>query len=141
MLLVAKKILNRHWSSQPVKVDLNKKLDTKQKTANHGQTGRHWLADNSYFPCQRIFIFCLFEPLGINIGGLNSLLLGIQLLIQFYFDRLCLSFHSPCPRVFTSILHSIRFLDDCSSSLISRFCCCRRMKIHNFSPYLNTCQF
>ena len=32
VLLVAKKILNRHWSSQPVKVDLNKKLDTKQKT-------------------------------------------------------------------------------------------------------------
>ena len=30
-----------------------------------------------------------FEFLGINIEGLNSLLFGIQLFIQMYFDRLC----------------------------------------------------
>ena len=46
-------------------------------------------AGNSYFPRQRIFIFCFSEPFGINVEGLNSLLLGIQLFIQIYFDRLC----------------------------------------------------
>ena len=45
--------------------------------ANHGQIGRHWLAGNSYFPCQMVFIFCFSEPMGINIERLNSLLLGI----------------------------------------------------------------
>ena len=46
------------------------------------------LAGNSYFPCGRIFISSFSEPLGINIEGLNSLLLGIQLFIQIYFDGL-----------------------------------------------------
>ena len=95
--------------AQPIKLDLNKKLDSKQKniqisilrlkgsekqkmkiprhgnksnqltsagqSANHGQSGRHQLAGNSYFPRQRIFIFCFSEPLDINIESLNSLLL------------------------------------------------------------------
>ena len=50
--------------------------------STHGwQIGRHWLASNSYFPCGRILIFSFSEPLGINIEGLNSLLLGIHLFI------------------------------------------------------------
>ena len=58
--------------------------------AAHGwQTGQHWLAGNSYFPRGRIFISSFSEPLGINIEGLNSLLLGIQLFIQIYFDGVC----------------------------------------------------
>ena len=93
--------------AQPVKIDLNKKLLPKQKTVQifiidaqrfgkqktkilltsasrsaHGwQIGWHWLAGNSYFPSGRIFISSFSEPLGINIEGLNSLLLGIQLFI------------------------------------------------------------
>ena len=57
---------------------------TRAGQSAHGwQIGQHWLAGNSYFPCGRIFIF---ELLGINIEGLNSLLLGIQLFIHIYFD-------------------------------------------------------
>ena len=101
--------------TQPVKTDLDKKLDPKQKTlqtwifmhkglknkewkssnmgnrsyqptsagwsANHRQIGRHWFAGNSYFPCERIFISSFSELFGINIEGLNSLLLGHQLFI------------------------------------------------------------
>ena len=59
------------------------------RSANHAQIGQHWLAGNSYFPCGRIFISNFSELLGINIEGLNSLLLGIQLFIQIYFDELC----------------------------------------------------
>ena len=57
----------------------NYQLTNAGQSANHGQIGWDWLAGNSYFPRQRIFIF--FEPLEINIEGLNSLLLGIQLFI------------------------------------------------------------
>ena len=52
------------------------------------QIGRHWLAGNFFFLCQRIFISSFSEPLGINIEGLNSLLFGIQLFIQIWFDGL-----------------------------------------------------
>ena len=45
------------------------------------QVGCYGLAGNSYFPCGRIFISIFPEQLGINIEGLNSLLLGIQLFI------------------------------------------------------------
>ena len=48
-----------------------------------------YVAGNSHFPCGRIFISSFSEPLDINIEGLNSLLLGIQLFIQIYFDGLC----------------------------------------------------
>ena len=61
-----------------------------QRSANHGQIGQHWLACNSYFPCGRIFISSFSELLGINIEDLNSLLLGIQLFINIYFDGLWL---------------------------------------------------
>ena len=63
-------------------------LTNASRPANHGQIGWHCLAGNFYFPCERIFIFCFSELLGINIEGLNSLLLGIQLFIQIYFDVL-----------------------------------------------------
>ena len=56
-------------------------LSSAGQPANHGQIGRHWLAGNFHFPCGRIFIFYFSEPLGINIEGLNSLLLAIQLFI------------------------------------------------------------
>ena len=46
------------------------------------QMGRHWLAGTFYFPRQSIFISSFSELLGINIEGLNSLLLEIQLFIQ-----------------------------------------------------------
>ena len=36
-----------------------------------------------------MFISSFSEPLYINIEGLNSLLLGVQLFIQIYFDRVC----------------------------------------------------
>ena len=36
-----------------------------------------------------IFISSFSEPLDINIEGQNSLLLGIQLFIQLYFDGVC----------------------------------------------------
>ena len=49
-------------------------------------TAVHWFAVNSYFPYRRVFIASFSELLGINIEGLNSLLLGIQLFIQIYFD-------------------------------------------------------
>ena len=39
------------------------------------------LAGNSFFGYRRIFISRFSEHLGINIEGLNSLLLGIQLFI------------------------------------------------------------
>ena len=45
------------------------------------QIGRHWLAGNYFFPCGRIFISSTSELLGINIEGLNSVLLGIQIFI------------------------------------------------------------
>ena len=64
-------------------------LTSAGQSANHGQPDWHWLAGNSYFLCQRIFILSFSEPLGINMEGLNSLLLGIQLLIQIHFDGLC----------------------------------------------------
>ena len=104
----------------PVKIDLNKKLDPKQKTfqtfnvdalgfrkwkssnvgcrsyqltstsqSAHGwQISWDWIAGNSYFLLQMIFIFCFSQPLGINIEGLNSLLLGIKLFIEIYSYRL-----------------------------------------------------
>ena len=37
-----------------------------------------------------ILISSFSEPIGINIEDLNSLLLGIQLFIQIYFDGVCL---------------------------------------------------
>ena len=49
------------------------------QSAHGWQIGQHWLAGNSFFPCGKIFIFSFSELLGINIEGLNSLLLGIQL--------------------------------------------------------------
>ena len=63
-------------------------LTSAGRSAHGWQIGRHWLAGNSYFLRQRIFIFCFSEPLSINIEDLNSLLLGIQLFIQIYFDGL-----------------------------------------------------
>ena len=54
------------------------------------QIGWHQLADKSYFPCERIFISSFSEPLGISIESLNSILLGIQLFIEIYFDGLCI---------------------------------------------------
>ena len=48
--------------THPVKIDLNKKLDSKQKTIQP-------------------IIFSFSEPLGINIESLNSLLLRNQLFI------------------------------------------------------------
>ena len=80
----------QYWSQ---KVQKNKKwkssdagnrswhLTCAGRSAKHGQIGRHWLVGNSYFPHRRIFIFCFSESLGINIEGLNSLLLGIQLFV------------------------------------------------------------
>ena len=83
------------YTPHPVKIDLDKKLDSKQRTIqafnivahgfrkarnenpNHGQISWHWLAGISYFPCRRIFISSFSEPLDINVEGLNSLLLGI----------------------------------------------------------------
>ena len=59
-------------------------------SANHGMMGRHWLAGNSHFPRERIFIFCFSEPLGINIEILNALLLWQPLFIQIYFGKVCL---------------------------------------------------
>ena len=56
-------------------------LTSASQSAHGWQIGRHWLAGNSYFPCGRIFISSFSEPLGINIEGLNSLLLLIQLFI------------------------------------------------------------
>ena len=50
------------------------------------QISWHWLAGNSFSPCGRIFIFSFSETLGINIEGLNSLLLGIQLFVSICFD-------------------------------------------------------
>ena len=61
-------------------------LTSSGQAADGGQIGWHWLAGNSYFPCGRIFISSFSELLGINIEGLNSLLLGIQIFIQIYFD-------------------------------------------------------
>ena len=80
----------------PFMIFLEKKASDMQKchiysasqSANHEQTGWHWLAGNSYFPCQRIFIFRFSEPLSINSEDLNSLLLRIQLFIQILFDVL-----------------------------------------------------
>ena len=54
------------------------------------QIGWHWLAGISFFQSGRIFISSFSEPLGINIEGLNSLLLGIQLFVSIYFDGVCL---------------------------------------------------
>ena len=62
-------------------------LTSAGRSAIHGQIGRHWLAGNSYFPCGRILISSFSEPLGINIEGLNSLLLGIHLLFTSILTR------------------------------------------------------
>ena len=78
-------------------------LNSAGRSANHGQISRHWLAGNSCFLRQRVFISFNFEPLGIKIEGLNSLLLGIQLFIQIYFDGL-----SSSDSMFTSICHFYR---------------------------------
>ena len=57
-------------------------LTSASQSAHGWQIGRHWLAENSHFPCGRIFIFCFSEPLGINSEVLNSLLLEKGLFIQ-----------------------------------------------------------
>ena len=49
--------------------------------ANQCQAICPWLADNSFFLRGRIFTSSFLGPLGINIEGLNSLLLGIKLFI------------------------------------------------------------
>ena len=59
------------------------------QSAHGWQIGWHWLAGNSYFPCGWIFISSFSEPIGINIEGLNSLLLGIQLFIYFDWGMRC----------------------------------------------------
>ena len=64
-------------------------LTSAGRSAHGWLIDQHWLAGNSYFPCGRIFISCFSEPLGIKIEGLYSLLLGIQLFIQIYFDGVC----------------------------------------------------
>ena len=80
---------NKKWNSCYMG-NKSYQLTNSGQSANHGQIGWHWLAGNSYFPCERIFISSFSEPLGINIEGLNSLLLGIQLFIQIHFDGLCI---------------------------------------------------
>ena len=68
-------------------IEFKQNVGSQQKTIQafnidaHWQIGWHWLAGNSFFPCGRIFISSFSEPLGINIEGLNGLLLGIQLFI------------------------------------------------------------
>ena len=53
----------------------------------HGwQIGRHWLASNSYLLCQRIFIFCFSESLGINIQEYKGLVHCTRL-----FSQICLA--------------------------------------------------
>ena len=64
-------------------------LTSAGRSAHGWQISRHWLAGNSHFRCGRIFIFRFSEPLGINIEGFKSLLLGIQHFIQICFDGLC----------------------------------------------------
>ena len=68
-------------------------LTSASQSAHDWQICQHWLAGNSFFPCCWIFISSFSEPLGINIEGLNSLLLGIQLFIQIYFDRVWLHYN------------------------------------------------
>ena len=45
---------------------------------------------HSYLLCWSTIIIYSSEPFGINIYCFNSLLLGIQIFIKVYFDRLCL---------------------------------------------------
>ena len=66
-------------------------LTSAGRVAHGWQISRHWLAGNSYFSCGTIFISYFSEALGINIEVLNSLLLGLGLFIQIYFDGLCLN--------------------------------------------------
>ena len=57
-------------------------LTSAGRSANHGQIGRHWLAGNFYFLRRRIFIFCFYEPLGINIEEYEGLVHCTRLIIQ-----------------------------------------------------------
>ena len=67
-------------------------LTSAGQSAHGWQFGCHcWIAGNSCFLRQRIFISSFSEPLGINIEGLNSLFLGIQPFIKIYFHGLWLS--------------------------------------------------
>ena len=54
------------------------------RSANHRQIGQHctWLASNSDFLYQRIFIFCFTEPLGINVECLKVFCLGSNFLLK-----------------------------------------------------------
>ena len=64
-------------------------LTSAGRSANPGQTGRHWLAGNSYFPRWKIFIFSFLEPLvGLHIGyeGLEHC---TRLFIQICFVVVC----------------------------------------------------
>ena len=56
-------------------------LTSAGQSAHGWQIGWHWLAGNSCFSRQSIFISSFSEPLGISIEGLNDLLLGIQIFI------------------------------------------------------------
>ena len=64
-------------------------LNSAGQSANHGQIGRHCLAGNFYFLRQRIFIFCLSEPLVFNIEGYEGLVHCTRLFIQVGFGVVC----------------------------------------------------
>ena len=83
---------NKKWKSAHAGYESYQLISASQ-SANHGWIGWHWFACNSYFPHRRIFISCFSEPLGINIEGFNSLLLGIQLFIQISCDRVWFGLH------------------------------------------------
>ena len=74
--------------------------------AHDWQIGRHWLAGNSDFLHQRIFIFWFSEPLGINIEGSNFLSKSTLTCCESNLAFLGLRQHKCNPLTNTFIIHA-----------------------------------